>query len=187
MLFRSKATTEIYTTYDTLSLHDALPIAAPRGPRGDRRCDRRDGARSPAEEQRPFRRLVRGAGDLLVHGPQIARMVRGCGEGHRMGEARRLGVTVSPRRICRAIATGSDGPFSARRILAPNDPHEAGAQEANRADPEQHANDGQITLWLAELGGYMGRKSLHPKSTNGNLLAETCSHMAAPTEIVRVW
>src|SRR2546426_12770682 len=63
--FNDTATTEIYT----LSLHDALPISGPRGPRPVARRDRgrsREGGvvrRVPRCERADRRRPSRGAGD----------------------------------------------------------------------------------------------------------------------------
>src|SRR6059036_1942568 len=58
--FNDTATTEIYTTYDTLSLHDALPILRPIGCRHRRpdTLELRFGGREPGRAQR--RRVQRG-------------------------------------------------------------------------------------------------------------------------------
>src|SRR6059036_3955165 len=76
--FNDTATTEIYTTYDTLSLHDALPILA--HPRGGARLPR-PVAREPGRVLRPAAIPPdlqaaadgRGVGPLLPARPLLSR------------------------------------------------------------------------------------------------------------------
>src|SRR6059036_4242745 len=85
--FNDTATTDIYTTYDTLSLHDALPIYAhePVQPRADQ------AARVPVHRARQLRATA-ARRDVLAHAVEL----------HGVGV--RLGHLPVPRRLRGGVA-----------------------------------------------------------------------------------